>query len=766
MKDMTINITKSNRNKFTGLLLLVSISCCLVGGNTHAADWKPVPGHILTKWASQVDPKHPLPEYPRPQLVRKDWVNLNGLWDYSIQPLESSAPEKYDGQILVPYPIESALSGVKKPLTAKERLWYHRKFKAPKLAGGKRLLLHFGAVDWEAKVSVNGKGVGEHRGGYDPFTFDITDAIKVGAENELVVAVFDPTGGFQPKGKQNFNKIAKPGGIAYTPTSGIWQTVWLEEVSSSYIQTLNIVPDVDHGVLRLTVIAANLKPGATVKAVALSGGKAVGKTSGNAGVELTIPIQDARLWTPDDPFLYTLTVEAGDDKVSSYFGMRKIALGKDEKGITRIFLNGKSIFMAGPLDQGFWPDGIHTAPTDDALRFDIAEMKKLGFNMVRKHIKVEPDRWYYWCDKLGLLVWQDMPNGDGGTAVGKDQDGVVRTPEGAHAFETELKAMIETHRNHPSIIMWIVFNEGWGQYDTPRLTKWVKNFDQTRLVNSTSGWHDQHVGDIVDAHSYPGPVSPEPETARAAVLGEFGGLGLGVPGHAWVESNTWGYRSAMTSRELTRKYLDLWRRVWQLKNESGLCAAVYTQLTDVETECNGLLTYDRKIEKVNVAQLASAHRGIIPAPATFVPIMTTAKKGSAMWRYTFSQPTDDWLKSAFDDAKWEQGACGFGSNISTNRIVRTTWKTGDIWLRRKVVLAKADLKTIALKVSHDEDVEIYLNGVLARKSGGRNPDYEEVDMRPEAEATLKVGQNVIAVHCRPGKSGNFVDIDLISEQQE
>ena len=323
-KRMVIKYLKS-------LPLLAVVIGCWRGGLSQAADWQPVAGHIMSRWAAQVDPKHPLPEYPRPQMVRQEWINLNGLWDYAIVPLESAAPESYDGKILVPYPVESALSGVKRPLTAKQRLWYHRTFRAPDLAGGRRLLLHFGAVDWEAKVSVNGRAVGEHRGGYDPFTLDITDAVTPGAENQLVVAVFDPTGGFQPKGKQNFNKIAKPGGIAYSPSSGLWQTVWLEAVPTSYIETLKLTPDVDAGVLRLKIVAPGVAPSAMVQVVALDGAKVVGRVSGPPGTELALPVKHAHRWTPSDPFLYTLKVQLGNDEVTSYFGMRKIAIGKDKR---------------------------------------------------------------------------------------------------------------------------------------------------------------------------------------------------------------------------------------------------------------------------------------------------------------------------------------------------------------------------------------------------------------------------------------------------
>jgi hypothetical protein len=748
-------------------LILIAVFVHFLWCPAQAADWQPVAGHLMTKWAADVDPRKPLPEYPRPQMVRPEWMNLNGLWDYAIQPPGSSAPERYEGKILVPFPVESALSGVRRLLTPTNQLWYHRTLKSPDLTGRKRLLLHFGAVDWETKAWVNGKAVGEHRGGYDAFTFDITEAVKPGAENELTVAVFDPgIAGYQPDGKQNYRKFTKPGGIAYTASSGIWQTIWLEAVPASYIETLKITPDVDARVLRLRVVAPSAEPDATVRVVALDGEKVVGQVSGKPGDELVLPVKNARLWTPDDPFLYTLKVKLGDDSVTSYFGMRKISIGKDAAGITRILLNGKFIFQSGPLDQGFWPDGLYTAPTDEALRFDIEAMKQLGFNMVRKHLKVEPARWFYWCDKLGLLVWQDMPCGDGGTAASKDRDGAVTTPVAAQEFETELKAMIETHYNHPSIVMWVVFNEGWGQYDAPRLTKWVKELDPSRLVNSTSGWHDQQVGDIVDAHSYPGPVAPEREAHRGAVLGEFGGLGLGIPGHAWVEAATWGYRATSGPKELTRKYLDLWRKVWQLKEGSGLCAAVYTQLTDVETECNGLLTYDRKVEKVDGKQVKAAHQGIFAPPPTFVTIAPTAEAEPVRWRYTLELPADDWAKPDFDDTKWPQGPAGFGAANRTNWTARTVWNTEDIWLRRQVILREGDLRNLALKVGNEAEVEIYLNGVLALRMVGRNADYEELDLQPAAEKTLRAGPNLVAVRCRQNKAGHFIDVGLVQGQPQ
>lgn len=732
----------------------------IVSKHSASAKWQPVPGHIMTPWAKDVNPRNPLSEYPRPQLVRADWVNLNGLWDYAIQPLDLPKPEKFDGKILVPFSVESALSGVKKPVWRDERLWYRRTFKAPKVATGKRLLLHFGAVDWEAKVFLNGKAVGEHRGGYDAFTFDITDAAKPGAGNELVVAVFDATGGGQANGKQNYNKFNKPGGIAYTPCSGIWQTVWMETVAAAHIDALKLIPDVDAGCLRVTVTASGATSACKVEIIVRDGRKEVARITGNPGEELQLPIPHARLWTPDNPFLYDLEVRLGDDVVASYFGMRKISLGKDENGFTTMLLNSKPVFQSGPLDQGYWPDGNYTAPTDEALRWDIAEMKRLGFNMVRKHIKVEPARWFYWCDKLGLLVWQDMPSGGGAKGGGRDQEAgpSVFAPQ----FETELRSMIEQHWSHPSIVMWVVFNEGWGQYDTARLTKWVKELDPSRLVNSASGWVDRKTGDVSDQHNYPGPGCPDPESARAAVLGEFGGLGLTVPNHTWVES-AWGYRGVTTEHALTRRYLDLWRGVWKLKKEKGLCAAVYTQWTDVETEGNGLYTYDRKRLKVDAKSVAEAHRGVISSAPVFEQVVPTSQQSPVPWRFTTEQPASDWAQTSFDDATWRVGAAGFGAVTFTNAPVRTVWESDELWLRRAVVLPKGKLNFPALKVFHGQEVEVFLNGVLAVNLKGRSSSYEEFDIKPEAMKRLKPGANQIAVHSRRGKQDQFLDLGLVQE---
>ena len=590
---------------------------CLTGLGA-AAEWQPVPGNIMTRWAKEVTPDKVLPEYPRPQMVREQWQNLNGLWDYAVTPLADPQPAQFSGKIMVPFCIESALSGVKQALTPEQRLWYRRSFSAPTLTDGKRLLLHFGAVDWQTKVILNGKPVAEHTGGYDAFTCDITGSIKPGAANELVVSVFDSSCGAQARGKQKLDAVAHPKGIRYTPCSGIWQTVWMETVPAVSIESLKIVPDVDSGSVAVTVTTTG---GGNAKLCASDGDKTVATAEGAAGQPIILKIPDAKLWSPEQPFLYDLRVECGADAVKSYFGMRKLSIAKDDKGVTRMAFNGKPVFQAGYLDQGYWPDGVYTAPTDEALRYDIELTKKLGMRVARKHVKVEPDRWYYWCDKLGLLVWQDMPSagpvlgavGSGaGNKEGKMVDGKANTPEGAAQFEAELKAMVEGRWNHPSIVMWIVFNEGWGQYDTPRLTNWVKQLDPTRWVNNASGGHDIPAGDVMDGHHYQAPCVPKPTDGRVSVCGEFGGLGLATPGHTWL-GKPWGYRGAANPEQLTASYVGLIKRAYELKESDGLDALIYTEITDVETECNGAVTYDREVIKVDVQKVSDANQGKFPA---------------------------------------------------------------------------------------------------------------------------------------------------------
>ncbi len=576
--------------------------------------WKPAEGPLKTRWAAAVSPQNVLPEYPRPQLVREQWQNLNGLWQIVIGPRDGAQPSTFgSASILVPFPVESALSGVGRRVSENDRIWYQRQFRVPRDWSGKRVLLHFGAVDFEARILVNGKEQGIHRGGYEAFSFDITDSLHPGV-NEMVVSVWDPTdAGTQPRGKQ----VRSPKGIWYTPASGIWQTVWLEPVSAAHIEGLKITPDVDGGAVLVEAVTPALLGDYRLEITVRDRGTKVGSATLQPGREARIPISKPKLWSPERPFLYDLDVSLNlgsrrVDSVRSYFGMRKISLGKDERGFTRILLNNKPYFQFGPLDQGFWPDGIYTAPTDDALRFDIEMTKKLGFNMARKHVKIEPDRWYYWCDKLGLLVWQDMPSGD--IQRSGQKPSMVRSGESGRQYEEELGGMVAGLYNHPSIIIWVPYNEGWGQWDTARISGMVKRLDPSRLVNSASGWVDQGCGDINDIHKYPGPAAPEPERNRACVLGEFGGLGFPMPGHTWQAEKNWGYRSYPDREKLQEAYLDLLAKLFPLIEEKGLSAAVYTQTTDVEIEVNGFMTYDRGVVKMDVGRLYKANRGWMKHP--------------------------------------------------------------------------------------------------------------------------------------------------------
>ncbi len=575
--------------------------------------WRPAPGRMMTRWAADVSPTTVHSEYPRPQMVRPVWANLNGLWQVSIGHDTNTTPthafgRDLPGRILVPFAMESALSGIGSHANG---LVYRRKFRAPPVGPDTRLLLHFGAVDWHTTVYVNGRRVGTHTGGYDTFSFDITDAltarspdVRPEAEQELVVAVFDPTDEFgQPRGKQ----VSKPEGIWYTPVTGIWQTVWLEPVAARGIDHLTMTPDVAGGALRLTVHGRGPSDDLQVEAVATGNGGEY-RITGPIGRELRVPIPRPRLWGPSDPFLYKLRVTLRDtvpaqelvDRVDSYFGMRTVSVGTDRNGFRRIMLNGEPVFQVGPLDQGWWPDGLYTAPTDAALRFDLEMTKALGFNMTRKHIKVEPARWYYYADSMGIPVWQDMPSGWNDS------------PKAQEHFVAELRAMIEDLRNHPSIVVWVPFNEKWGQFDVQRMVSIIQGMDSSRLVNDVSGWQHENVGDIIDVHRYQGPQAMRGANGRIAVVGEFGGLGYKENGHTWA-GDAWGYGGLFQNREaLADRYDLLMKRLYRDRDTHGIGAGVYTQMTDVEVELNGFFTYDRAILKFDTARMAATNRGHAP----------------------------------------------------------------------------------------------------------------------------------------------------------
>jgi beta-galactosidase/beta-glucuronidase len=586
------------------LILLVFQTSCI---KKKEAGWEIADNPLLTGWSEDVDPKRPWPEYPRPAMQREEWLNINGLWQYAVTP-KGSEPEQWEGKILVPYPVESALSGVKRRISSDESLWYKTDFKLPPGWKDKRILLHFEASDWETRVYIDGKAIGSHRGGYDPFCFDISEYIKPGKRHELRVSVWDPgSEGTQPRGKQ----VNEPHGIWYTPSTGIWQTVWLEPVNDIYLKSFRITTGIDEGRVRIDPQLVNLQDGLKTRARIMKDGQLLKEEKAEGDSEIIISLEDYELWSPDRPILYDIEIELlkdGEviDRVGSYTAFRKISLGKTEDGFTRILLNNSFVFQNGPLDQGFWPDGLYTPPNDEAMRYDLEMIKKMGFNMLRKHVKVENRRFYYWCDKMGILVWQDMPNGDKHTGY-HDED-IKRSAESAAQFELELERLIETKYNHPSIIVWVAFNEGWGQYETGRITELIRELDPTRLINSTSGWADRGTGDILDIHHYPEPRCPEAEEDRAIVLGEFGGLGLPVQDHTWEDRN-WGYENMDDAAALLRKYEEFYRLVYSMVKEEGLSASVYTQITDVETETNGLLTYDRKVDKMGADKLYNINTG-------------------------------------------------------------------------------------------------------------------------------------------------------------
>lgn len=602
--------------------LPVILSVLILSSKNNAQNWSPVTGKIMTEWAVKVNPDKPLPHYPRPQMVRGNWQNWNGLWQYSIQPASrQNLPGVFNGNILVPYAIESALSGVGKGVGKDSVLWYKKSLNMAKPGGGQQVLLHFGAVDWRCDVYINGTKAGSHAGGFDPFYINITKYLKKGNKQDIMICVWDPTDdGPQPRGKQ----VNKPEGIWYTPVTGIWQTVWTEIVPATYITATRQIPDVDGSSIQLKADVAGAISGDKVLFEAFDGNNKVGQITIKPGAEDAMKINHPKLWSPAKPHLYHLKMTLlrngkAIDGVQSYFAMRKISLLKDRQGITRMALNNEFLFQYGPLDQGWWPDGLYTAPTDDALMFDIIKTKEMGFNMIRKHIKLEPARWYYYCDSIGLLVWQDMPSGDLGSIKWDMRPGQIsahnrersRSATSESYYKKEWKAIMDAAYKFPCIVMWVPFNEAWGQFKTREITEWTMAYDPSRLVNSASGGNYFYTGHVLDIHNYPDPNMPDPNVygklPQALALGEFGGLGLPVEGHTWQNKNNWGYQSFKSKEELLKKYTEQMRDLKTLVS-MGLSAAVYTQTTDVEIETNGLLTYDRKVVKMPEADLHKLHQ--------------------------------------------------------------------------------------------------------------------------------------------------------------
>ena len=587
------------------LPLYILLSICISG---TAQNWKPAGDKIKTVWADKINAAAPLPEYPRPQMERDQWMNLNGLWDYAILPKGKNAPAQYDGKILVPFAIESSLSGVQKTVGENNELWYHRSFVVPANWKGKKIVLNFGAVDWKADVWINDIKVGSHQGGYTPFSMDLSSYLNKEGTQELTVRVWDPTDlGYQPRGKQ----VKDPKGIWYTAVTGIWQTVWLEPVAGSFINQLKIVPNIDGENISVTAAVSNAQAGDLIEVKAFENGTMVGSGKAATGQDVLTAINNPKLWSPESPFLYDLEISlvrnaASIDKLKSYAGMRKISVKQDANGIYRMQLNNKNYFQFGPLDQGWWPDGLYTAPTDEALRFDIVKTKDYGFNMIRKHVKVEPARWYYHCDKEGILVWQDMPSGDANprwqTRNYFNGLELKRSKASETNFVQEWKEIMDLTYNNPSVVVRVPFNEAWGQFNTPEIAELTKNYDPSRLVNPASGGNHYDVGDMIDIHNYPEPAMGLFDSKRVNVLGEYGGLGLALDGHLWETNRNWGYVQYKNSEEVTNAYIILAERLKKLI-PFGYSAAVYTQTTDVEIEVNGLMTYDRKVFKLDESKL-------------------------------------------------------------------------------------------------------------------------------------------------------------------
>jgi len=595
--------------------LFVSV-CLFFIALSATAQWAPAGDSLKTSWAEKIDPQNVLPEYPRPLIERSQWTNLNGLWEYAITPRGAAEPATFDGKILVPFAVETSLSGVMKEVGMQKELWYKRAFTVPANWKGKQIMLNFGAVDWKADVFINDILIGSHQGGYTPFSFDVTPFLTGQAIQKLVVRVWDPTDkGFQPRGKQ----VSAPAGIWYTAVTGIWQTVWLEPVAANHIRAIKTIPDVDNGTLNVKVCTSKDDTNDIVEVKILDKGQVVGTAKGVSGTEMRVSVQNPTLWDTENPYLYDMKVtlaSAGKvvDDVKSYAAFRKISAKRDDKGFMRMQLNNKDLFHLGPLDQGWWPDGLYTAPTDEALHFDVKKTKDWGFNMIRKHVKVEPARWYYHCDREGILVWQDMPSGDMGNQWVARQFGAgtdkARTKASIDNYYQEWKEIMDLCMSNPSVVVWVPFNEAWGQFDTEAVAEWTKQYDPSRLVNSASGGNHRNCGDIFDLHNYPAPKMFLYDETRVNVLGEYGGIGLPLEGHLWWNKRNWGYIQFTNEREVTAEYVKYAKQLQELIKR-GFSAGVYTQTTDVEGEVNGLMTYDRKKVKIVEAEVRKANQDVI-----------------------------------------------------------------------------------------------------------------------------------------------------------
>lgn len=738
-----------------GVVLIV----LMTGPPVIAQEWKVIEGKMLTSWGEKVTPQNAWREYPRPQLKRSEWQNLNGLWKYAIVPKQANQPTEFEGEILVPFAVESALSGVGKSVMPDQKVWYSRTFEIPADWKGQNIVLHFQAVDWESSVWINGKHIGTHKGGSTAFSYDVTRYLKKG-EQQLVVSVWDPTdAGSQARGKQ----VLEPKGIWYTPVSGIWQTVWLEPVNKTSILSVVPVADIDKKQVTLHTAFTGAKGNERLEVKVSKNGKAILNREFNAGQEFVLDIPSPELWTPDSPELYQLELSLTNkgkvlDKVASYFAMRKISMVTDDQGYQRLQLNNETLFQYGTLDQGWWPDGLLTPPSAEAMRYDMEVLKDMGFNMIRKHIKVEPHLYYYYADSLGLLLWQDIVSGFE-TSKKSDQhvswDSPVdweRPKESAAQFEYEMKEEIDQLRFFPSIVTWVIFNEGWGQYETKRLVDWSMDYDPTRIINGVSGWTDRDGGHMNDAHQYPGP-GMEPAAlnpGRVIVLGEFGGLGLPIDNHLWnPKMRNWGYRTYSTSPELIKEYTKLMHNLYPLRHK-GLSAAVYTQTSDVEGEVNGLMSYDRKVIKIDPELLRILHAPLYQSKTAKVKTLVADSHITGQpLSFSPTNPGDNW----FSDIQMKQ----FEQKTGPVDVQ----KGGSIWSVQSFGLTEIP-DGFSLKILAFGEVKVYLNGnlVLDKRIIGKR-HYEEFNIS-EFARFLKKGKNQLAIEARGFEQNAPFDYGLYS----